>query len=85
MQGSGISQYILMKQEKGSTFNRFRPTFPKAYTQWDAGLETSISCRRIVTYDFGGLQCLVIFSCDGYRASYKNTAFGEDVVNLRGL
>ncbi len=41
-------------------------TFPAAYTKWDAGLEKSISHQRVITYDFGGLQCLVRFGCDGY-------------------
>lgn len=41
-------------------------TFPAAYTKWDNGLESSVSHQRVITYDFGGLQCLVRFGCDGY-------------------
>jgi hypothetical protein len=51
----------LIKDVKG-----YGHTFPAAYTKWSDGLEKSVSHQRIITYDFGGLQCLVRFGCDGY-------------------
>jgi hypothetical protein len=51
----------LIKDVKG-----YGHTFPAAYTKWDDGLEKSTSHQRVITYDFGGLQCLVRFGCDGY-------------------
>lgn len=51
----------LIKNVKG-----YGHTFPAAYTKWDDGLEKSVSHQRVITYDFGGLQCLVRFGCDGY-------------------
>jgi hypothetical protein len=51
----------LIKDVKG-----YGHTFPAAYTKWDDGLEKSGSHQRIINYDFGGLQCLVRFGCDGY-------------------
>jgi hypothetical protein len=51
----------LIKDVKG-----YGHTFPAAFTKWDEGLEKSVSHQRIITYDFGGLQCLVRFGCDGY-------------------
>lgn len=51
----------LLKDVKGYGY-----TFPAVYTKWDDGLEKSVSNQRIITYDFGGLQCLVRFGCDGY-------------------
>jgi hypothetical protein len=51
----------LIKDVKG-----YGHTFPAAYTKWDDGLEKPVSHQRIITYDFGGLECLVRFGCDGY-------------------
>ena len=41
-------------------------TFPEAYTSWDADVIGSVSHQRLITYDFGGLKCLVRFESDGY-------------------
>ena len=41
-------------------------TFPEAYTSWDADVIGSVSHQRLITYDFGGLRCLVRFESDGY-------------------
>lgn len=66
----------LIKDIKG-----YGHTFPAAYTKWDDGLEKSVSHQRIITYDFGGLKCLVRFGCDGYikNPSIKSTSAPDPV------
>ena len=41
-------------------------TFPEAFTSWDACVLGSESHQRIVSYQLGGLKCLVRFEADGY-------------------
>jgi len=41
-------------------------TFPEAYTTWEADVRGSESHQRIISYDFGGIKCLVRFESDGY-------------------
>jgi hypothetical protein len=41
-------------------------TFPEAYTQRNEGLKRSVCHQRVISYDFGGLRCLVRFGCDRY-------------------
>ena len=40
--------------------------FPERYTRWDNGVKDSTSHQRIISYQFGGLSCLVRFEADGY-------------------
>ena len=47
----------------------FGHTFPDANTQWDAGVEGSVSHQRLLRYRFAGLNCLVRSGCDGYIPS----------------
>lgn len=48
-------------------------TFPEAYTTWDADVKGSESHQRIVSYDFGGIKCLVRFESDGYLKHLVHT------------
>jgi hypothetical protein len=41
-------------------------TFPEAYTTWDADVRGSESHQRMISYDFGGIKCLIRFESDGY-------------------
>lgn len=40
-------------------------TFPEAYTSWDQSVKGSASNQRIISYDLGGLKCVVRSECDG--------------------
>ncbi|KAF1955357.1 hypothetical protein CC80DRAFT_564944 [Byssothecium circinans] len=44
----------------------FGHTFPEAYTTWESDVKGSESHQRLVQYEFGGLNCVVRFECDGY-------------------
>jgi hypothetical protein len=40
--------------------------FPDRYTSWRKDVKGSASHQRIISYQFGGLRCLVRFEADGY-------------------
>ena len=44
-------------------------TFPETYTTWDADVKGSVSCQRLLRYEFAGLDCILRFECDGYLRS----------------
>ncbi|KAI1495867.1 hypothetical protein F5X99DRAFT_402235 [Biscogniauxia marginata] len=44
-------------------------SFLNTFTSHEAELKATKSHQRIVSYDLGGLKCLVRFECDGYIAS----------------
>lgn len=45
-------------------------SFLKNFTSSDPTSGTMESHQRVVSYDFGGLKCLVRFECDGYLTNY---------------
>jgi hypothetical protein len=67
----------------------FGHTFPETYTTWEADVKKSVSHQRIVSYAFGGLNCLVRFEADGYHRDSGAGGFGasqkskpDETVNL---
>jgi hypothetical protein len=61
----GDTVFLIRKENSPTEFIKdvkgYGHTFLASYTKWDDGLEKSASHQRIITYDFGGLQCLVRF------------------------
>jgi hypothetical protein len=51
----------LIKDVKG-----YGHTFPEANTTWEKEVKGSESHQRLVQYNFGGLNCMLRFECDGY-------------------
>jgi hypothetical protein len=49
-------------------------TFPEAYTTWDKDVMGSESHQRLIKYRFGGLDCVVRFTCDGYLPGHPGAA-----------
>jgi hypothetical protein len=56
----------------------FGHTFPEAYTTWEGAVKGSQSHQRLVQYDFGGLNCIVRFECDGYITDKTQSASEKD-------
>ncbi|KAI1490588.1 hypothetical protein F5X96DRAFT_694454 [Biscogniauxia mediterranea] len=48
-------------------------SFLNTFTSQEEGLKESKSHQRIISYELGGLKCLVRFECDGYLPSMDNS------------
>jgi hypothetical protein len=72
MQVEAIDETVHLIRRSGSPLETipdirgYGHTFPEANTTWDSCVKGSVSHQRILSYQFGGLGCIVRFEGDGY-------------------